>query len=107
MKFWDTSALVALLVEEEATAAVRTLLAADPQVVVWWGGRVECASALARPSRESPETSFTSARALLQLLWRGVLEVEPSEPVRSTAERLLDVHRLRAAAAVQLAAATR
>ncbi|NIQ55186.1 MAG: PIN domain-containing protein, partial [Gammaproteobacteria bacterium] len=37
MRFWDTSAIVPLLLEQEATAEVAELLASDPEIVVWWG----------------------------------------------------------------------
>jgi hypothetical protein len=45
VRFWDTSGVVPLLLEQEATAVVVELLAADPGMVVWWGTPVEGTSA--------------------------------------------------------------
>ena len=39
MRFWDTSAVVPLIVAEPETAAVRRLTVSDPALVVWWGTR--------------------------------------------------------------------
>jgi predicted nucleic acid-binding protein len=107
VKFWDTSAIVPLLVAEHSTEAARKLHASDPSVIVSWLTPVECASAIARAEREGqlPPEEVTAAFARLDelsLTWR---EVEPSNDVREAARRLLRVHRLRAADAVQLASA--
>lgn len=108
MRFWDTSALVPLLVHEAATKAVRALFSADPVVLVAWTTPVECASAIARAEHDgllTPRGAGTAFSRLDELttLWR---EVEPSNDARDIARRLLRVHRLRAADAVQLASAT-
>ncbi len=42
MIFWDSSALVALLVDEEESAARRVQLEHDPDLAVWWSTPVEC-----------------------------------------------------------------
>ncbi|MEO5761470.1 MAG: type II toxin-antitoxin system VapC family toxin [Vicinamibacteria bacterium] len=107
MKFWDTSALVPLLVHEAATKAMRAHFAADPIVLVAWTTPVECASAIARAEHDGLLTRGETGAAFsrldeLAILWR---EVEPTNDVRDTAKRLLRVHRLRAADAVQLASA--
>ena len=47
MKFWDSSAVMPLLVEERASARFARIHAADPEIVVWWATEVECVSALA------------------------------------------------------------
>lgn len=52
MKFWDSSAVVQLLVEQPGSAALRALLGVDPVVVAWWGTSVECVSGIARLERE-------------------------------------------------------
>jgi len=108
VKFWDTSALVPLLVHEAATKAMRAHFAADPIVLVAWTTPVECASAIARAEHDGLLTPGEAGTAFSRLdelltLWR---EVEPSNDVRDLARRLLRVHRLRAADAVQLASAT-
>lgn len=107
MRFWDTSAVVPLLLDQEATALVTSLLTDDPEVVAWWGTPVECASAAVRLRREGRLTVAEEQR-VLDLLGRlrdSWLEVMPSEEVRAQASRLLRLHPLRAADAFQLAAA--
>ena len=107
MRFWDASALVPLLVEQAATDRMRALLAQDPDLVVWWATPVECGSALARLARdvEDDAQGLGHAAAVLDELSAGWIEVAPTEPVRRQALRLLRVHALRAADALQLAAA--
>ena len=107
MRFWDTSALVCLLLEQEATAEVVALLDDDPQMAVWWGTTTECVSAVARLRREERLTLEEEDRALDILVGlRGSwLEILPSEEVRARAARLLRVHPLEAADALQLSAA--
>ena len=107
MKFWDSSAIVPLLVIEASREPLLALLDQDPLMIVWWGTPVESTSAIARREREG-SLSVTEATAALErlrtlsLAWQEVL---PTEPVRSVAQRLLRVHPLRAADALQLAAA--
>jgi len=55
--------------------------------------------------RRLDATGAVQARAALQRLWVSILEVEPTEDVRTRAERCLAVHALRAADALQLGAA--
>jgi predicted nucleic acid-binding protein len=107
MRFWDTSALVPLLLEQEATAEVVELLFRDPEIAAWWGTPLECVSAAARLRREGRLTVDEEERVLelLTALRNSWLEILPSEEVRSTAVRLIRVHGLRAADALQLAAA--
>ena len=106
MKFWDSSAVVPLLADEEATAALLARLREDPQLAVWWRTPVECASALARLEREgAPADRVTEAFKRLDDLARAWTEVEPHDEIRDIARRLLRVHPLRAADALQLAAA--
>ena len=107
MRFWDASAVVPLLVAESPTRGLLAMLEQDPLMLVWWGTPVECTSALARREREGALPARDAARALerLRLLADEWQEVLPTDPVRSTAQRLLRVHPLRAADALQLAAA--
>ena len=83
------------------------MLTADPDLVVWWGSAVECASAVARLHREALLSSSgeSVARALLDALRRSWFEVQPGDGVRAQAMRLVRLHPLRAADALQLAAA--
>lgn len=107
MRFWDASAVVPLLVAEEATADLRTRLAEDPVMLVWWGTEVECASALCRLDRDGAldRQAMTGATARLAQLATAWHEVDASDRIRETAVRFLRVHPLRAADALQLAAA--
>ena len=107
MKYWDSSALVALLVEEPESARRRETVRRDPMIVTWWGSRIECASALNRLEREGrfEGGGFDRSMDQLGLLAEAWIEIEPLEQVRKRAMRLLRLHPLRAADALQLAAA--
>ena len=107
MEFWDSSAIVPLLLAEAATRAVQAIAAKDPGMLVWWSTEVECASALARLEREGGIDPIGAAHAFERMaqLARGWYEVDPSDGVREAAIRFLRVHQLRAADALQLAAA--
>jgi predicted nucleic acid-binding protein len=107
VSFWDTSAILPLAVTEPGTALVRPVLDRDPAIAVWWATRVECVSALARREREHRVDGRTvrAARRVLTALAREWTEVIPTEPLRKRAERLLATHAVRAADALQLAAA--
>ena len=107
MRYWDSSALVTLVVREAATAEMESVLATDPVIITWWGSRVECASALARLERDGQlgaSEAIAAAKVLAEFRegWRDVL---PSDVVRESAERMVRTHPLRAADAFQLAAA--
>lgn len=107
MKFWDSSALLPLLVAEPAGEQLRQLMAEDPRLLVWWSSRVEITSALARRERERALSArdmnaAMSALGNLAATWEEIL---PGDTVRAKAERLLRVHPLRAADSLQLAAA--
>jgi uncharacterized protein len=107
MIFWDASAIVPLLVAEETTKSLQALARRDPDMLAWWGSGVECASALARLEREGAldAKSATASWQRLHQIANGWHEVEPSELVRENAVRFMRVHPLRAADALQLAAA--
>ena len=107
MKFWDTSALLPLLIDEPARERLLVMLEEDSDVLAWWGTPVEMAGALARRERERLLTAdqVTAALTAGRALAEGWHEIVPSDAVRRTAERLLRTHPLRAADALQLAAA--
>ncbi len=107
MKFWDTSAITPLLVEEAASAGREQQLKDDGVMIVWYGTPAEIQSALSRRKREGALDPGSERFALdrwkeLKASWA---EVEPLRTVRERALRLLRVHPLRAADAFQLAAA--
>ncbi len=106
MRFWDSSALVGLLIEDETTAALRRILDGDSDQTVWCLASVEIASALARRMREglgaARESSFRNEWKGLSEYWR---EISAIDHVKSRALRLLNTHALRAGDALQLGAA--
>jgi len=106
MMYWDSSAILPLVVEEEATARCEARYREDSQVVTWWATRIECASALNRLHREGTlgDEEVRKSLADLTTLAATWIEVQPTEKVRDRALRLLRVHPLRAADALQLAA---
>ena len=107
MRFWDSSAIIPLCLKEPTSEVVEDLAKTDEDLIVWWTTRVECFSAMARRYREGvlPINAERQARAALTTLAGEWSEVQPTELVRHRAERLLRVHSLRAADALQLAAA--
>lgn len=107
MKFWDSSALVPLLVEERPRSALLELLERDRAMLVWWASPLECTSAIARRERDRSLDAQGASAALdrLRALATAWNEVAPGELVRNTATRLLRVHPLRSVDALQLAAA--
>ena len=106
--FWDTSALVPLLVQEPGSPAARRL-AEQTSILVWWATSTECLSALARRERDGSLSSRAAdqARTRLHLLQTGWSEIVAAESVRQYAAGLLLRHPLRAADALQLGAALR
>ena len=107
MRFWDPSALVPIIVDETTADGVRTLLRSDPLVAVAWHSEVECASAIARLERTGAYSSDDADAAFRQLaeMQSSWTVVHPTDRLRTTATRLLRVHDLRAADALQLASA--
>jgi len=107
MKFWDSSALVPLLVTEETTTLRQRQYDIDPWAVVWFGTLAEIESSLVRRQRDGQLSAAEEAAARKRLSEITVqwTEVTPTNEVRARAIRLLRVHPLRAADAFQLAAA--
>jgi predicted nucleic acid-binding protein len=107
MRFWDSSAIIPLCLQESRTAVMKGLLDTDEDMVVWWAIRVECLSALMRRQREGSLAAEAEqkARSVLQVLAEGWSEVQPTEVLRRRAERIIAVHPLRSADALQLAGA--
>lgn len=107
MRFWDSSGIAALLVEEPATEAARRFFAEDGDLVVWGQTPLEVLAALWRRRRRGQldETGRAAAEAALRDLegvWSVVVD---QDPVDDRARRILAVHPIRAAEAAQLAAA--
>jgi len=107
VRFWNPSAIVPIVINEPSSAAVVALLERDSHLVVWWTTEVECVSAITRREREgaldAPQVIAATERLdAARTAWE---EVRPGSRLRQTATRLLRVHALRAADALQLAAA--
>jgi len=107
VRFWDTSAIVPLLIDEPLSASLREFARKDSMIVVWWGTRIECVSALSRRVRDGELDALASqaARRVLATLSESWSEILPGDPLRARAERLLAVHPLRTLDALQVAAA--
>ena len=67
MTFWDSSAVVPLIVRQPLTDPAEQHLGVDGRMVVWWGSRVECVSALCRLEREQLLSSREIKDALATL----------------------------------------
>lgn len=107
MRFWDSSAIVPLVCLEPTTPEVLEWYQQDSQVLVWALTSTEVLSALYRRFREGLLTSreLSDCSQNVQMLREDWSEVEALELVKQRAERLLRVHPLRAADALQLGAA--
>lgn len=107
MRFWDSSAILPLVAVEPESAVLKRAYGEDREVATWWATPLECTSALERRRREgvlSAET-YQAARSRLRDWHQEWIEMQPSDEIREVAERLLRTHPLRAADALQLAAA--
>ena len=107
MRFWDTSALIAISIDEPHQRFAKQLLEADDQMAVWWGASIEYVSAVTRRERDGSLTAdeVTQSLDLLKALSDLWHEVQVSRQIKVLAHRLLRVHPLRAADSLQLAAA--
>lgn len=104
--FWDSSALVPLCVRQSFTSRAIALYKTY-DAVVWWATPVEIAGALARLRRMKQLTpgDWGKASQLAGQLSHSWYVVQPSLAVRAKATQLVASHDLRAADALQLAAA--
>lgn len=107
MRFWDSSAIVPILINEPNTSRTSSLLREDRECWIWWASRTECLSGLHRRARAGGLSAeeLAIARRRLALFERASATVLPAESIRARADRLLSLHPLRAADAFQLAAA--
>jgi hypothetical protein len=95
------------VVQQARSAQVERWLVEDPEAVTWTLARVEVVSALRRLVREGElrERGATRAEELLVEVLRRTHVVSDIERAKEVSCRLLRVHALRAADALQLAAA--
>ena len=104
--FWDASAVVPLCVQQGSTADALGL-AQRYDLAVWWGTHVEARSAFERLFRMGQITMLQGVNAGLRLeqLRRRWSELQPADALRTQAEMFLTQYPLKAADALQLAAA--
>jgi predicted nucleic acid-binding protein len=106
VKFWDSSAIIALLLKERGSSEALKVYREDAEQAVWCLTEVEVASALSRRVREGIESDDErTARSQLRFLVTRWVEITLLESVRGRAVRLLGTHSLRAGDALQLASA--
>ncbi len=107
MKFWDSSGIVPLVVNEPETDYCLETLTYDQQMMIWCLSKIEIISALCRQLREKrlSDTEFRKAKTRMKHLLEHAYEIHAIQKVRQRALRLLEVHPLRAADACQLGSA--
>ncbi|NPV47292.1 MAG: type II toxin-antitoxin system VapC family toxin [Armatimonadetes bacterium] len=107
MRYWDTSALVALVVQQLWSERAHQYHRSDRDVVTSWLSSIECSSALWRLLRlgELGPEEFAITQATLAALRDTLDELALAEGVRDIALRLVTEHPLRAADALHLASA--
>lgn len=106
MRFWDSSALVPLIIEEKHSNPCRQIFRTDSTQIVFCLSRTEILSALWRRCRENllDDNDIRIAEARLENLANRWTEVHALTRVRDAAEKLLRIHPLRAADSLQLGA---
>jgi hypothetical protein len=107
VRFWDSSAVVPLLALQKRSTEVEQWLTDDRHVAVWTLTPVEVTSALFRLVRDGAlaHRDARAAEDLADILFKSCQIVTHVEVVKATARRLLRLHPLRAADALQLGAA--
>jgi hypothetical protein len=104
VRFWDTSALIPLFVSEPGSARTRRWIDEDSHVIVWALTRLELLAELARRRRERASPALAAARREALARAEEWTVVTALDVVRRHAERLVEIHPLRAGDAAQLAA---
>jgi predicted nucleic acid-binding protein len=107
MRFWDSSALIPLLIRETSSKQMRGLLASDSRIIASFITPIEIGSALWRRRHHHELTAEQHAVAeeafsKLRESWSEMVEILAA---RQIALDLITRHILRAADALQLAAA--
>jgi predicted nucleic acid-binding protein len=107
VRFWDSSAVIPLLVRQNSSTLAETWVGEDPEMSLWTLTSVEVVSAFRRLVREQAleeESARIAERRLDQLV--GTCHVVVDVPaVKRPATRLLRFHPLRAFDTLQLGAA--
>jgi predicted nucleic acid-binding protein len=106
LAFWDSSALIPLCVQQLQTQRSEILFA-NYGVTVWWSTQVEIISGLTRLLRmkEIDGSEFIEGKQVAQAMALTWVAINPSTNIEREARKLLEIYPLRAADALQLAAA--
>lgn len=106
MRFWDSSAIIPLIVKEAQSEYCIQAYRADCDVLAWTMSKIEIFSALCRRLRDGAlgPAAFDAATNRMNTLFETIYEVSAIQRVKDRAIRLLRIHPLRAADALQLAA---
>jgi predicted nucleic acid-binding protein len=104
--FWDSSALVPLCLDQSSAGNAKNFIE-KYELIVWWAAPVEVHSAFARLRRmkQISEEELAEAYRRLDVLRTDWREIGPSFALRELAEEFPHRYELRAADALQLAAA--
>lgn len=107
MRYWDSSAIMPLVIREARTDQMAQRIREDSVVATWWASSIECVSAIARREREGllEAAGVAEALARLRAVANGWTEIPATPLVREQTTRLLRLHPLRAGDALQLGAA--
>ena len=107
MRFWDSSALVAIVVNERTSGRIRQISNEDQERAVWVLSEVEVLSGLWRRSRARELTDGARESALrdIDVILGNATVIDDVPAVTERARRVLALHPLRVADALQLAAA--
>ncbi|MES1204691.1 MAG: type II toxin-antitoxin system VapC family toxin [Pseudomonadota bacterium] len=107
MRFWDSSAVVPLIVGQPISGEADRWLSEDPALAIWTLTPIELTSAIQRLVREGVlgEREAAHAESRADELVRASHIVINVEGVKAQARRLLRLHALRAADALQLGSA--
>ena len=107
MTFWDSSALFAVVAAEVGSDRLVAVLDDDPEAVLWWGTPVELVSAASHlwHERQVDADGYEHMLSTIEDFVSEAEQIDPTDQVRRTSIRMLRVHSLRAADALQLAAA--
>ena len=107
MIFWDSSAIVPLLVREPNTSQAEDYLKSDTDILVWCLTELEATSAINRRLRSGEINfgHFRAAEARLKRLADSWDQILFTNKLMQLSARLLRTHPLRTADSLQLAAA--
>lgn len=89
MKFWDSSAILPLIIKEDSSSEILNILSNDSEIIVWWGTYLECLSGLARKEREGnlSLSEFGIAKKRLRTLSEQWNEIQPVDSIKDIAEK--------------------